>query len=322
VIPASAVSAFVAAVHAADRICIGSHVDPDGDAIGSMLGLTLALRSVGIHATPLLAGGQSAPVTYTFLPGSSLLVSAENAGGCDLFIALDAPSAQRLGETQSLAESARTLIIMDHHPDGDGSGDLRIIAPDAPATGALVWELLPALGVTPDADIATCLYTALLTDTGRYSYSNTDPAALRLGADMIEVGVDVIAVHTAVYESRSAAALALMGRTLARITLADGGRVAYSWVEADDFAETGARLEETENLIDFVRMLDTAEVVFLLKIHPGEVRVSLRAKGSADVGAVARRLGGGGHAAAAGFTFTGTPSELLEVLLPVLAESL
>lgn len=306
------------AIRAARSVTIASHVDPDGDAIGSCLGLAHALDRMGIDNTLVLPSGTTAPATYAFLPGVDRFVPSATASRPDVFVALDSPELRRLGDAESLARSAQTLIVIDHHPDAEPVGVINVIDSEAAATGCIVWELLGTLGVKPDAAIATCLYAALLTDTGRFSYSNTTPDALRTAAAMIEAGADPNAVYVAVYESRSAAAQKLIGLTLERVTLANGGRVAYSWITEEDFRSTGALAEESENLIDHVRALRGVDAVLLAKVDGDTVRGSLRAKSDADVGSVARHFGGGGHRAAAGFTFTGDLETLLGIMLPML----
>jgi len=240
----------------------------------------------------------------------------------DVFVALDTPSFARLGEAEPLAHSAGRVIVIDHHPDNARLGAMSYVDPTAASTGSIIWNLLPWLRVAANSDIATCLYTALLTDTGRFSYQNTSPEALRTAAAMVERGVNVQQVFTHVYENRSAGALALIGRTLSRITCVQAGSVAYSWVSSDDFTQTGARPEETENLIDQVRSLGGVKVVFLMKSSGDSVRVSLRAKADADVGHIARSFGGGGHKAAAGFTWSGEADTLLPVLLQRVKQTL
>ncbi len=310
------------AIASARSIVVASHVDPDGDAMGSTLGLWRALHIAGLNAHPALARGTTPPATYAFLPGTSALRGAQALAKPDVFIALDAPTLGRLGDAAELARAASFLAFIDHHPDGDDTGDIRIVDTAAAAVGEMLWELIPALGLPVDATVATCLFTALMTDTGRFSYGNTAPRSLEIAAELIRHGADPSAVFRAVYESRTPGALRLIGRTLARITLVADSAVAYSWVTADDVTETGALPEETENLVDQVRALGGVDVVFLVKENGDGLRVSLRAKGTADVGSVARRFGGGGHAAAAGFTFNGDRAALLEALIPALAEVL
>lgn len=305
-------------LRSASHVVIGSHVDPDGDAIGSSLGLALALDVLGIPNTVLLASGDACPVTYEFLPGSARMLAEAPLPAEYVFVALDSPDASRLGRATDAAASATALVMIDHHPDAKAAGSLNLLDAVAAATGVLVWRLLEALGVRPDSDMATCLYAALLTDTGRFSYSNTTPDTLRLAAEMVDAGAHPHDIYTKVYETRSAGAQQLVGRTLERVTLANHGRVAYSWIDESDFAITGALPEEAENLIDFVRALGGVDAVALAKVNADTVRCSLRAKTDIDVGALARAFGGGGHRAAAGFTYAGDLDGLLQVLLPML----
>lgn len=311
-------AAIASALRGASRVVIGSHVDPDGDAIGSSLGLAFALDLLGVPNTVVLGSGTACPSTYAFLPGSDRLIPPVPMEEPYVFIALDSPDLRRLGAAADLARGAQVLLTVDHHPDALGEGAANVIDSTAAATGSLVWDLLSHLGVTPDARVATCLYTAVLTDTGRFSYSNTTPETLRMAADMVDAGAHPHDIYTAVYENRSAGAQLLVGRTLERVKLVNGGRVAYSWIGGNDFAETGASAEEAENLIDFVRALGGVDVVFLAKVNGATVRCSLRAKSETDVGAVARTLGGGGHRAAAGCSVDGTLDDLLARLLPLL----
>ena len=306
------------ALLSAKSVAVCAHVDPDGDAMGSILGLTHLLRSCGATVTPVLASGESAPATYMFLPGVEEFVPASESPEVDLVIALDAPDPARLGDARDLALGAQTLVVIDHHPDNKLYGTLNLVDDRAAATGEIIWELLPYLDCVADKRVATCLYTALMTDTGRFSYGNTTPAALRRAAEMIEHGADAAQLYQLVYESRSPAALALVARTLGRLAFANAGRVAYSWIGPEDFIETGALPEETENLIDEIRVVRDVDAVALLKSSHDSVRVSLRAKNGHDVGLVARTLGGGGHSAAAGFTRAGTIESVLAELLALL----
>lgn len=306
------------AIAGASSVAICAHVDPDGDAMGSVLGLTAMLERLGKTVVPLLADGSHAPSTYSFLPGAERLRSPEGAPVCDLFIALDAPDPVRLGAAREMALAATLLVVIDHHPDNRCYGHINLVESDAAATGEILWRMLPILGVKPDVTIATCLFTALMTDTGRFSYSNTTPGALRSAAEMIEAGANVSDIFRHVYESRTPGALALVARTLSRMTRVNGDAVIYSWVTPEDFSETGALPEETENLIDEIRVVRDVEAVALIKTSADSVRVSLRSKNGHDVGAVARSLGGGGHKAAAGFTREGTLESVLGELLPLL----
>jgi phosphoesterase RecJ-like protein len=307
------------ALREATSVLIGAHVDPDGDAVGSTLGMMFVLESAGIGSAPVLPTDDPLPSTYAFLPGADRFILASDAAAPDVFVALDSPDPRRLVLAEPLARAARTLVMIDHHPDASPGDAIAILDPEAAATGCLVWELARHLGVEPDSRTATCLYAALLTDTGRFSYSNTSAKTFRVAAEMVAAGAVPNDIYSAIYENRSAGAQALLSRALGRITFANGGRVAYSWVRDADFEETGARPAEGENLIDHVRALGGVEAVFLVKVNgDGKSRVSLRAKDSADVGSAARELGGGGHRAAAGVTLPGGLDDALAAVLPLL----
>ncbi|MDA3936459.1 MAG: DHH family phosphoesterase [Actinomycetota bacterium] len=301
-----------------ESVVICAHVRPDGDAMGSVLGLTVALRDAGISAVPTLADPVQAPSSYSFLPGFSLFAAASELETPDVFVALDTPNLDRLGVAGDLARKAKVTIVLDHHFDNAFFGDVNVVDTEAAATGQMLWRLLDSLAIEPSSEVALCLYVALMTDTGRFQYDNTDAKALRAAAEMLDAGVDASMASRLVYQERSAASIALEARALSRLTLANGGRVAYTWIDDMDFTETGAHANETETLPDAVRTLGGIDVSMLLRVRNGEIRGNLRAKTGFDVGSVAREFGGGGHRAAAGFTHVGTMGTLLERILPLL----
>ena len=311
-------------IHAAETLASASsaivcgHIDPDGDSIGTVLGLTLVLRRLGVEARPALAETTDLPETYAFLAGFHALRPAAELPPATLFIAVDTPNLARLGPAEEAARAASSLVVIDHHPDNAFFGGVNLVDPAAAAAGQMVWRLLPLMDTDPDQDIAQCLYVAMLTDTGRFQYSNANAGVLRDAAAMVDHGLDIHAISERVYESQSLGHMAIVGCVKERVALANGGRVAYSWVTDGDFADTGAAPESTENLVDAIRVLGGVDAVFLVKETDTTCKVSLRGKGGADVGGVARRLGGGGHPAAAGFTFAGSRQELLATLLPLL----
>jgi phosphoesterase RecJ-like protein len=320
---ASATERAVAdALLAARSVVICSHVNPDGDAVGAALALMLALRTAGVDATPTLADAHHAPATYSFLSGFDSYRPAAELQTPDVFVSLDAPAWARLGVAEALAHASESVIVIDHHADAASYGTLNLVNPHAASTGSMVWKLLPALGVVPTLAIADACYVALMTDTGRFSYSNATPRALRDAAEMIEAGADAHRLYTLVYESRTAPALALLGRVLSRVTLANDDRVVYSWITADDLKETGALPEETENLVDIVRQTGNVDAVVIFKEESDAVKISLRAKSrDLDVGAIARSFGGGGHFAAAGATLEMPLDDAVRAVLAVLPGS-
>jgi len=306
------------ALRRASSVVVCAHVRPDGDAMGSVLGLTLALRENGVAAVPTLAHGSHVPSTYSFLPGYSLFVPVHDLEAPQVFVALDSPNADRIGDAAKLAKAAETVIVIDHHPDAQPFGDILVHEPTAAATGQIVWNLAKEFDNPPSADVAQCCYVGLLTDTGRFCYDNTTADSFRAAAEMVEAGASPAEIAVYVYQSRSSASLAIENRAMSRLTVANGGRVAYAWVTDADFEEIGALPEEAESLPDAVRVVEGVDVAILLRQAGGEVRGNLRSKTGFDVSAVAQHFGGGGHRAASGFTFSGKLDQLIPQLLELM----
>jgi phosphoesterase RecJ-like protein len=293
----------VAVLRGADSIALACHVNPDGDAMGSLLGASLGLRQLGKEAHPTWGTTPlTVPITYAFLPGSDTIVQPSELPETDTFLVLDCGAADRLGDVETVARKATHLINVDHHPGNDNFGTHNLVVTDASSTAELVAQLLNDAGVEMDRDIATCLYTGIVTDTGRFQYSNSSPHALRLAANLLAYGVPAPEIAREIYESSPFGYMKLSGRVLERAVLDDDARFVYSWVTLDDLKETNVAIEETDQLIDLIRSTRAADVAAMFKQQrDGAWRVSLRSKGP-SVGALARARGGGGHELAAGFT--------------------
>lgn len=305
----------VQALAGAESVNLACHVNPDGDALGSLLATALGLRQLGKKVYPTWgAAPVQMPPSYAFLPGVDLLVQPSELPACDLFVALDCGAAHRLGSVEKLAQSCEALINVDHHPGNDLFGTLNVVVTKASSTAELVARLLLDAGVEIDKDIATALYVGIVTDTGRFQYSNSSPDTLRLAADLLSHGVDAPAIAQEVYESSPFGYLKLVGRVLERAALHEEARFVYSWIKLSDLEETGVGPDETDGLIDLVRSTRAADVAAMFKEQrDGAWRVSMRSKGR-SVGEMARKRGGGGHDLAAGFTTTdleGTVASLL-----------
>jgi bifunctional oligoribonuclease and PAP phosphatase NrnA len=198
------------------------------------------------------------------------------------------------------------LINVDHHAGNENFGSLNIVVVTASSTAELVTHLLADVGVTLEEDIATCLYTGVVTDTGRFQYANSTPDTLRLAADLLAHGVPAPSIAAEVFESSPFGYLKLLGRMLERAALFEEERFVYSWVTQADLTETSVEMDETEKLIDLLRATRAADVAAMFKEQrDGTYRVSLRSRGPISVGVIARSQGGGGHELAAGFTATG-----------------
>jgi phosphoesterase RecJ-like protein len=299
-------AAVAEALRGHERFLVTTHENPDGDALGSMLGMTLALRQLGKDAAMLLGAGERIPAEYDFLPLDDLLREPPADAGERVLLCLDCASEHRL-TAPGIRETAPLVLDVDHHHDNTRFGDVNLIVAGASSTSEIVADLLGLLGVELTAKIAEPLYVALVTDTGRFQYSNTTAKALRLAADLVAAGADVHHVFQQVYENVDFAKLKLLARVLERARLEEDGRLVVSWLLRGDFAEVGAEEPYSEGLIDYLRAVEGAEVVALIREPPRddgpERRISLRSSADrVDVSAIARAAGGGGHTQAAGFS--------------------
>lgn len=296
--------AAVRALKDARSVALATHVNPDGDALGSLFGAGLALRAAGAQVACSFAHQPAeVPASYAFLPGQELLVQPGELPEAELFVALDCGAAERLGMLEGRARAAALSINVDHHPGNDRFATYNIVAPGASSTAELVTDLLADAGLALDRDIATCLYTGIVTDTGAFQYASATPDTLRLAADLRAHGVPHDVIAQEVFESSPFGYLKLVGHVLERALLHERERFVYSWVTRHDLAETGVRMDETDKLIDLIRATRDADVAAIFKEQEdGRFRVSLRSKGRVSVGAIARSQGGGGHERAAGFT--------------------
>lgn len=296
--------AAVRALKDAGDVTIACHVNPDGDALGSLLGASLALRKIGKTTYPSWGTTPvSVPVQYEFLPSTETLVQPADVPVASAFLALDCGAADRLGELEATMAQSSLVINVDHHPGNDDFGHLNVVVTSASSTAELVTGLVQDAGIEIDKDIATCLYTGVVTDTGRFQYSNSSPDTLRLAADLLSYGVPATEIAQDIFESAPFGYLKLLGRVLDRAQLLEDERFVYSWVTREDLGETGVSIEETDQLIDFIRSTRAADVAAMFKEQAdGRYRVSLRSKGPVSVGAIARAHGGGGHELAAGYT--------------------
>lgn len=288
----------------AEGIVVATHVNPDGDAIGSTLAASLALRKRGARTWPTWGDGDlSVPFNYAFLPATGEFVHPDTVPSSVTMLALDCGAPDRLGTLEETARASECLINVDHHAGNHNFGHLNVVVTTASSTAELVTYLIKDLGIELDADIATCLYTGIVTDTGRFQYGNSSPAVLRLAAELLSYGVPSLKVAQEVFESSPFGFLKLLGRVLDRAVLEQDAGLVYSWLTLQDLDDTGVALDETEKLIDALRSTRSAEVAAMFKQQPeGGWRVSLRSKGPTSVGAIARANGGGGHELAAGFT--------------------
>jgi len=326
-----------------DRVLIASHVNPDGDAIGSLIAMGLALDAWNKKTT--LYNESKIPTVYRFLPSVDRIVSKleieHSEWMYDTVIVLDCCNLQRIGSLGSELESGRAggacrsplascrIINIDHHITNECFGDLQLIDESACATAEIVCRLIKRMAVPISRAIAASIYTGILTDTGSFRFSNTNKAAFEICDEMVAVGVDPYNVAKNVYGTYSLGRIKLLNRTLDSIEISCNGKLSMMTVTRDMLDETGTDAEDTDGLIHYARRIRDVRIAVLIQecqngkkpdapLLPGsesgsrkkKFHVSLRSDGSVDVSAIAADFGGGGHYTAAGFNIESSMSEL------------
>jgi phosphoesterase RecJ-like protein len=302
------------------RFVLLAHLYPDGDVLGSQLGLGLALRDAGRTVTFACRHAVSEPLD--FLPGAGEVQQwKEGRGEYDVVVTVDTPDPARVGGLlDGLRQPGTRVLNIDHHGDNRRYGDVNWVQPDAAATGEMVYDLLGAAGLPLTPAVAVNLYTAIATDTGSFRYSNTTPKTFRVAARLVEAGADPAAVALQLYETRHLPGLHLLGRILQQVETDPEGTVA--WMVIDRSQAESPDLPEGEDFVTYPRSLRTAKVAVLFRELAGEVKVSLRAKGEVNVAQIAARFGGGGHPNAAGAVLPGDLAQARAAVLGAIREAL
>jgi len=299
-------------MHREQSFLILTHYRPDGDAIGSQLALTLALRDLG--KTVEAWNDDEVPAKFKFLPGVNLITKPPaTPKAFDVVISIDSSTWQRVGTSAEKIASKKYFINIDHHVSNEKFAQLNWIVTESPASGQIAFDLIKRGGFKLTSDIAQCLFAAISTDTGSFMFGNTTATCLRAAAELVETGINVGELSRHVYESYPYARLQMLQLALADLKLTDNKHTAYFWVTKDMFAASGAKREDTEGLIDFARAIEGVVVALLFEEmeEDGKFRVSFRSKNSkVDVNSIARHFGGGGHREAAGARLTGVPHDV------------
>jgi phosphoesterase RecJ-like protein len=307
------------------RFLLTTHLNPDGDALGSEVAMALWLRALGKSVRVL----NDSPVPHYFhfldrhLPLDSweAELAEQRFGEADALIVLDTSNRQRIGRVADVApRHVIAIAVVDHHVTHTrGFGQVNVIEPEASSTGEILYELMVEAGAVITPDIAEALYVALMTDTGSFRYSNTRPAAHRMAADLIERGVDPQRIHNLVHTHSSPGRLRFFGEALGALELLEQGRLVVLEVSPEQFQRHGLVGADTEGLVDLPRTIAGVEAVALFsEVEPGKVKVSLRSTGRISIDQVCSRLGGGGHAHAAGVLLRGSRADARARVLPEL----
>lgn len=299
---------------------ITSHVKPDGDAIGSELALYFALRGLGKNVS--IYNQDGVPDTYLFLPGAET-VSREFGPieSYDALFVLDCSDVDRIGQESKKLTAIKYVISIDHHATNGNISDICILDPDASSTGELIYRLLRQIKVKITPEIAANLYTAILTDTGSFHYSNTGADALKIAGELVAAGANPSHIAGLIYESNPPAKIRLFTKVVQTLKLESEGRVASIFVFRDMLREAGASLEHTENFVDFVRSIKGVEVaLFFTEMDDRSFRVSMRSKGRINVEKIASRYGGGGHVNAAACRIPGDLDHVRDLIMRDIVE--
>lgn len=305
------------------KVLITSHSNPDGDAIGSLVAVGVALRARGIDAT--MFNESPIPAVYRFLPGVARITrSIQSEHDFDTAIVLDCGGLERVGKKADVVATVPVVINIDHHVTNSGFGDLKIIDATACATAEIVYRLIKALGVEIDRTMATSIYTGIVTDTGSFRFSNTNHAAFAICDEMVQKGVQPYNVAQHVYGTYSLGRIKLLNLALETIEISSNGNVSMMMLTRQMLNETGTHPEDADGLINYARRIEDVKLAALIQEqengHHGisdvkEYHVSLRSDGSVDVAAIAAGFGGGGHPSAAGFGIKTTLSDLKDKLI-------
>ena len=301
------------------RFVLATHESPDGDALGSLVGMHGLLVELGKDAEIFIAPEDlPLPLEYRVFSLESLIQAPPADIAQRTVVFLDCGNIDR-NSARVLRDGAH-LLNLDHHHDNTRFGTLNYVDPSASSTAEIVWDLMRELGVGATPEVAQALYVGLITDTGRFMYENTGPRAHRMAAELIEAGVDVPGVYRSLYEEVPPEKLALHARALSRVQRFDSGELTLSVLSGEDFAEAEAEDTYSEGIIDQLRAVRGTKVAVLVRElttgdRKGQHKVSLRATDDdVDVSAIARAQGGGGHRRAAGFTTALAIDELISFL--------
>ena len=298
---------ILAGIRDSHTLCVAGHVRPDGDCIGSQLGLTLALKDQGKDV--VCWNEDTLPDKLAFLDPEKLLQPPRGNRHFDCVIATDCASFERLGKVGECIQDRKLFINVDHHQSNTRYADLNWISGDEPSTGELIFTLLKAARWPITGAIADCLFTAISTDTGSFQYATTRPSTFNVAGELVERGANLAVICDEVYQSYPLSRARLLQQVYNHFRLTHQNQIAYFWLKKADFARTGAESNDSEGLIDHIRAIDPVVVACVFEeLEPELTRISLRSKSDKiNVNEIAGQFGGGGHHAAAGARIPGKP---------------
>lgn len=290
-----------------------SHTSPDGDNVGSMLALYSILLNEGKQVD--VFNDDPVPDRYLFLPYSDKIRPISEVKNYDCVFALDCGDSERLGKSKELIGRSGIVANIDHHVSNDMYGTINLVVTTASSTGEVLYDIFTENGFKINRDIAACLYTSILTDTGGFKYSNTTGKALHIAGDLIQTGIDFPKIYSDIYDKKSIAQVRLMSRVVETLDIACSGKAAFLTLFHSMLEECDAVEEDASEFINISRDIEGVEVAVLIKEKASQsYRISLRSKTSVDVRLIAESFGGGGHIRAAGCTIEGSYEETKKAL--------
>jgi len=306
----------IKAIKAGKDIIVASHINPDGDALGSAIALAIALEGAGKKVTVYNRDG--VPDTYSFLPGSEIVKTSLAELTADTIILVDCNNLTRAGLQD--CGSCKTSVVIDHHDTDGDFGDAKWIEPETPATGMMILKLVRALNIPLTRDMAQNLYVAIALDTGTFRYANTTAEALRAGAELTEAGADPCYVADRLYSNWTSNRFSLFRKVMG--SLDTEGSMCFMMISLSMIKETSTTHGDTENFVNFPLLMDSIRASVLLKeIEKGKWKVSMRSKGNMNVALIAEKYSGGGHRNAAGCTIEGRYEDIKKSLTKELKDS-
>lgn len=298
-------------IHKAKKILIMTHENPDGDAVGSSLGFMNGLKKLNKEVDVVIPKINE---MYSFLPGFDGLKTNVNPGDYDLCIALDSSDLERLGECKDLFQKIEDTIVIDHHITNQNYGDANYVNAVASSTCQNIIVILAALDISIDKDIATCIYSGMLTDTGGFRY-NVQPETFEIAGMLLETGIDISRIYKILFDETTEARTRLLGRAINNLEILENGKVAFTYVTAKDMEELNNKDGDQENIVNYGRNISGVEVSVFLREKDGKYKVSMRSNEYVDVSVISTMFFGGGHVKAAGFEIAETLEEAKKTIL-------
>lgn len=309
-------------IRISNKICLVSHIHPDGDSIGSLLSFGLGISKIK-KGDIKFALSDTIPMEYIFLPGIEHFEEIDSKLWFDLLIVLDCGDIDRIGKLKELANNSQCIVNIDHHVSNDRFGHINIVDVNASSTGEVVYDILNSMNVEIDKEIATSLYVAISTDTGSFKYSNTTAKTHMITAKLLEKGIDINQITIEIYQSRSLEKTKLFIDSLNTLELYCDGKIAVITVSMEVLKKNNASLQDADGIIEFIRDIESVEVACILKqIHNDEVKVGLRSKRYVDVAKIAKKFKGGGHIKASGCTIYETIDKAKDLIVQEIKKNL